>query len=141
MVSRFGKSSSKVLEFVDNGALYNFDLSQPIIGDVTLSSDSEGGTQISYSADPVTGYSTSPASPSPPPALAPSNPYSAVVQISFTAGTSVFSGTGFIVGPHTILTAAHVLTVPDATSPLGPLSGPSVTITALMFLLVRSVPL
>ncbi|UPJ96392.1 HYR domain-containing protein [Bradyrhizobium sp. 172] len=121
------ESSTKTLQFVDNGAVYNFILSQPIVGGVALSSDNNGGTKIEYSPNPVSAYSTSPAPP--PPLLQPSNPYSAVVELSYitTGGVAAF-GTGFIIGPHTILTAAHVLTSAKLESLLGPVSGPIVTI-------------
>ncbi|MGV7219595.1 Ig-like domain-containing protein [Bradyrhizobium sp. UFLA05-112] len=124
------ETSTKTLQFVDNGAVYNFSLSQPIVGGVTLFSDKNGGTEIAYISNPATHYSTSPAPP--PPALQTFNPYSAVVQLTYTApdgDTDI--GTGFIVGPHTILTAAHVLTHVKLESPLGPVSGPIVTINGV----------
>jgi hypothetical protein len=74
-----------------------FDPTQNFSGGFQLSSDGNGGTNISLNLTPVTGYSTSPIATGD----SPPNPYGAICEIK--------GGTGFIIGPHTILTAAHVV--------------------------------
>jgi V8-like Glu-specific endopeptidase len=102
--------ASNVLQIVEGGDTYDlsFNPSQSFSGGFELASDSHGGTDIEPSAEAVSGYSVS-ASPDPPAA----SPYDGIVLIRDTipdqaAGTQTV-GTGFIIGPDTILTAAHVL--------------------------------
>src|ERR1700733_1636471 len=71
-------------------------------GSFHLSAATDGSTDITLNSQSSGGYSVTPSS-------SVSNPYSAVVLIST-------GGTGFIIGPHTILTAAHVATdIADST--------------------------
>jgi autotransporter passenger strand-loop-strand repeat protein len=95
--------TSKSIELVTSGADYilNLDPTEVYAGGFTITGDGDGGTLITYVSSLVSGYSTS--------AVAvgkyPPNPYGAVVEIvTGNNGTA----TGFIIGPHTILTAAHV---------------------------------
>jgi hypothetical protein len=93
---------NNVLQLIENGITNSLSLdpTQQFSGGFHLFSDGSTGTAIRFVSGPVEGYSTLPAQP-----LSPQNPYAAVVVIS--SGDSV--GTGFIIGPHTILTAAHVV--------------------------------
>jgi V8-like Glu-specific endopeptidase len=117
------ETSKNVLQVVSNGLSYDlhFDPSQKFTGGFQINNDGQGGTEIQPVTKPITGYSTLPASP----LSAALNPYSAVVQIKYIADGFAYLGSGFIIGPHTILTAAHVLQQP---SPVGPRLGLDVTI-------------
>jgi hypothetical protein len=88
---------NNILHIVEKGQPYNlqFDPSQQFSGGFQLSADGNG-TDIKILSNPVTGYSTARVPPK-----ASTNPYGAVCEIA--------GGTGFIIGPHTILTAAHVV--------------------------------
>jgi autotransporter passenger strand-loop-strand repeat protein len=104
---------NNVLELVENGQAYDLQLdpSQVFSGGFLLSPDAhEGpgyppgtkpGTKITAFAGPVGDYSTS----APPAGSVPFNPYGAVCYITTDYGF----GAGFIIGPHAILTAAHVV--------------------------------
>ncbi|MGY3485429.1 autotransporter passenger strand-loop-strand repeat protein [Bradyrhizobium sp. USDA 4011] len=101
--------ANNVLQVTEGGKTYELQLdgSQPFSGAFKLSADQSGtGTNITVTSGAVTGYGTSSIN------SAGASPYSGVCQISWslTISGQVFteSGTGFIVGPHTILTAAHV---------------------------------
>ena len=119
---------NNVLQVVANAQTYslNLDPSQKFSGGFFLSAAADGGTDItvapllvagsvtvasaipgaSGNPTPTTGYSTYPvATGSTPP-----NPYGSVVHILVTKGGGLFQGTGFIISPNTIITAAHVLT-------------------------------
>jgi autotransporter passenger strand-loop-strand repeat protein len=102
--------NNNTLQVVEDGSTYTlqFDPSQSFSGGFELSDDGLGGTDIKLSPSAVTGYATSVA-PNP---LAAS-PYYGVVYIQDKmpdqpSGTYSI-GTGFIIGPHSILTAAHVV--------------------------------
>ena len=93
------------LDLITSGNDYrlNLDNLQVYAGGFQLSADSDGGTLITYVSSSVSGYSTSSVAAG----KHPPNPYGSVALI--TTGNPDFSGTGFIIGPHSILTAAHVL--------------------------------
>jgi autotransporter passenger strand-loop-strand repeat protein len=108
------ETTNHVLQICEGGKTYelHFDPSQLISGGFALSSgggSSDNGTIVERSTDAVTGYSTS-ALPASPSGMAsgstPPNPYLCTCDIGLSTGQH---GTGFIIGPHTILTAAHVL--------------------------------
>jgi hypothetical protein len=88
------------LEVVEAGKSYvlQFDSGQNFTGSFQLSAASDGSTDVRLNSQPSGGYSVTPGN-------SIANPYSAVVLISVPGQSS---GTGFIIGPHTILTAAHV---------------------------------
>jgi autotransporter passenger strand-loop-strand repeat protein len=98
---------NNVLYINDNGIPYKLQLdqNQDISGGVSLSADKSGGTQITRTATSAIGL----------PTVLPGvggdysvsvYPYSAVCDITSQEGVG---GSGFIVGPHSILTAAHVV--------------------------------
>ena len=104
-----------VLQVVENEQTYDIPINKdaPLTGGFTLTADGHGGTLITYSADPVTGYSVT--------ATADGNPdqvYSGVVHVYagvHDAGGKLISsgqGSAFAVGQHLILTAMHVV-LPD----------------------------
>jgi autotransporter passenger strand-loop-strand repeat protein len=113
------ETTKNVLQVYEGGYTYKlqFDPFQTFSGGFVVSGDASGGvaggTVVQMSSSTVTGYSTSALPPSPwgiGLGLTPPNPYLATCEIRTvnSAGTG-FRGTGFIIGPRTILTAAHVL--------------------------------
>jgi V8-like Glu-specific endopeptidase len=122
------ETATNTLQIVSNGIAYDLhlDSNRQFTGGFKVMDDGDGGTKVQYVNEAVTDYSTSRAQPVAPPLSAPFNPYGAVVQIfEESGGTLVGAGTGFIIGPHTILTAAHVLLRP---SPVGLIANPHVFI-------------
>jgi hypothetical protein len=80
-------------------------------GSFNLSSDGAGGTEIHYNTGvQATNYSTNAITP---PGGDP-NPYGAVCLIEANLGLGTDIGTGFIIGPDSILTAAHVVAAAKA---------------------------
>jgi autotransporter passenger strand-loop-strand repeat protein len=115
------ETTNHVLQICEGGNTYelHFDPSQLISGGFELSSgggSSDNGTIVERSTEAVTGYSTS-ALPASPSGMAsgstPPNPYLCTCAIEDFADSTktngIGSATAFIIGPHTILTAAHVL--------------------------------
>jgi autotransporter passenger strand-loop-strand repeat protein len=99
---------NNVLEIVENGQAFDLQLDTArtfaLDGGFSLSADAQGnGTAVTFVYGAVTKYS--PSAPAPLANSVPFNPYRSVVFVA--AGNE--RGTGFIVGPHTILTAAHVV--------------------------------
>ncbi|MCP1774742.1 HYR domain-containing protein [Bradyrhizobium japonicum] len=92
---------NNVLHVFANGQDYKLrlDPSQSITGGFQLYPDGSGGTKISLVSSPVSGGQTTPFYST------SVYPYMAVVDIETATG----HGTGFIIGPHSILTAAHVV--------------------------------
>jgi autotransporter passenger strand-loop-strand repeat protein/ELWxxDGT repeat protein len=115
----FFETTNNLLQIVQgkpgNTTTYSlqFDPSQSLSGAFQLSSDGIGGTLVTY-APQSTGYSTT-ASPGNSPTGTPLTPYHGVFLIqddlpnALGLGASAFRGTGFAIGPHAILTAAHVV--------------------------------
>jgi VCBS repeat-containing protein len=99
---------NNVLHVFANGQDYQLELdpNQAFSGGFVVSQDGSGGTKITASLSPVTGN----------PIVTPSKaystavyPYDAVVSIQAALGSANTElATGFVIGPHTILTAAHV---------------------------------
>jgi V8-like Glu-specific endopeptidase len=114
--------TNNVLQVVVGGVPYDLQLAPPqnsvgasqgFSGGFVLSADPGGGTDITLvpnkgpvgNTAPVTGYSTS------------VYPYNCVCFIVSPAANGQFiQSTGFIIGPHTIVTAAHVV-LPTVTNP------------------------
>lgn len=102
-------SLNNVLHAFANGQDYQLQLdpNQAFSGGFIVSQDGNGGTDITVSLSPVTGN----------PVVTPSKaystavyPYDAVVSIQAPLGNADTElATGFVIGPHTILTAAHVV--------------------------------
>jgi VCBS repeat-containing protein len=94
---------NNVLHVFANGQDHKLQLdpNQNITGGFQLYPDGSGGTKITLTTPAVTGaalgpfYSTS------------ISPYNAVVYIESVSQNTKFVGTGFVIGPHSILTAAH----------------------------------
>jgi autotransporter passenger strand-loop-strand repeat protein len=112
--------SGNLLEVVEGGVAYDlqFDPSQVFSGGFSLSPDASGsGTDVTLLSSAVTGYSTSATLPAGGSAsgltVNDPSPYASVCFITLTlpatAAEGVSRATGFIIGPHTILTAAHVV--------------------------------
>jgi hypothetical protein len=100
--------SNNTLQIVERGKPYNLNLdpSQNFDGGFQLARDASGtGTKVTYTKDRVTGYSTSATVQTSPTSAV--SPYHGVCEISDSLG----GGTGFIIGAHYILTAAHVVSV------------------------------
>jgi autotransporter passenger strand-loop-strand repeat protein len=105
-----GKTSESI-DLVSSGTEYKFNLdpNQVYAGGFEVSADPNGGTLITYISGFVSGYSTSAVATG----KSPPNPYGSVVLVK--SGDANYSGTGFIIGPHSILTAAHVIWYDDTT--------------------------
>jgi V8-like Glu-specific endopeptidase len=95
---------NNVLHLVENNKSYdlNLDPSQSFSGGFSLTGDGNGGTDVTISPNPATSYSTI------------VDPYDSVCYITCDG----FRGSGFIIGPDTILTAAHVV-LGDGTNNVG----------------------
>jgi VCBS repeat-containing protein len=117
----FDVHSAAVLQTSNNGVLLNnvlhvfangddyrlqLDPNQAITGGFIVSDDGSGGTQIKASTTPVVGNPVITASKA---YSTFDYPYKAVVFIKVADGTDADIGTGFVIGPHSILTAAHVV--------------------------------
>ena len=107
-----------VLQVVEDDQTYNIPINQDeqFTGGFTLSDDGSGGTLVTLTADDVSGYSTTATADG-----APSEVYKGVVDIEFSNGppsaTKPNGGTGFIIGPGLVLTAAHVVINPTTHVP------------------------
>ena len=108
---------NNVLEVVENGHAYDLqiDPSQAFAagmgGSYSLAADAQGtGTAVTFNVMPTTAYSTAAQAL---PNSVPFDPYGAIVlvhvQYQFQSGALTNTRTGFIIGPHTILTNAHLL--------------------------------
>jgi autotransporter passenger strand-loop-strand repeat protein len=107
------ETTNNTLEVVEDGAAYNFqfDSSTNIQGSFSLAADSTGGgTAITYVQGGSTDYTPSAS------AQGSLSPYYGVVDVYYPgvngAGFSNLGGgygTGFVIAPHFVLTAAHVV--------------------------------
>jgi autotransporter passenger strand-loop-strand repeat protein len=113
------ETTNNVLQICEGGHTYElqFDPFQTFSGGFVLSGNQSGatagGTVVEMSSGTVTGYSTSALPPSPWGGAVgsnPPNPYLCTCYIDAVDSAGVHPlGTGFIIGRHTILTAAHVV--------------------------------
>ena len=107
---------NNLLDIVENGVSYSQQLApnpalqtEPFGFSFGLSKDAAGGTNISLNSGPVYANQPQP-TPTNPTYSTSAYPYNGVVYLQAYVGPSLpQSATGFIIGPHTILTAAHVL--------------------------------
>lgn len=98
---------NNVLHVFANGHDYKLQLdpTQNITGgNFQILPDGAGGTKLTFTMSPITGGQTTPFYST------TISPYSAIV---YTTDLDGGGGSGFIIGPHSILTAAHVVQNPD----------------------------